>query len=158
MTRPDQTYLKTLLRYYEEEIEGEAYFAAIAGRLSDAGEKRKMQLLADVETHAAAAVKPLLDKYGLTPAPHADLHAAGRRQAADSPGDFTHFIAEWRKTFPGFIDEFEGLEAMAPPEDLPALKILTAHEVAAIAFLEKEAAGEPDSTAPMQHYIEAGIA
>ena len=69
MTKADQTYLDTLLRYYEEEIEGEAYFAAIAERLEDPEQKRKMQMLADVETYAAAAVQPLLEKYALPTAP-----------------------------------------------------------------------------------------
>lgn len=158
MTKPDKTYLDTLLRYYEEEIEGEAYFAAIADRMEDADQKRKMQLLSEVETYAAAAVRPLLDKYDLTPASHADLHAVGRKQAADSPGGFMDFVTEWRKTFPGFIDEFEALEAMAPPEDLPPLKVLTAHEFAAIDFLELEAAGASDTDKPMRHYLETGEA
>jgi len=158
MSRPNQKYLDTLLRYYEEEIEGEGYFYAIAARLKDPDERRKMQMVAEVETYAAAAVQPLLEKYNLTPAPHAELLAAGQKQAANSPGDFVHFVAKWRKEFPGYIDEFEALEAMAPPEDLRLLKILTDHEHAAIEFLEREAKGAPDSTAPMQHYLETGMA
>ena len=65
MTKASQKYLDTLKLYYEEEVEGEAYFAALAERLTDPDEKRKMQMMADVETFAAAAVKPLLDKYRL---------------------------------------------------------------------------------------------
>ena len=158
MTQPTQKYLDTLTRYYEEEIEGEAYFYAIAERLTDPEEQRKMRLVAEVETYAAAAVVPLLEKYALTPNPHEDLLATGRKQAADSPGDFLHFMRKWREEFPGYIDDFEGLEAMAPPEDVPLLKILTDHEHAAIAFLEKELAGEPDSTAPMEQYLKTGTA
>lgn len=158
MTKADQTYLETLLRYYEEEIEGEAYFAAIAERLDNPEQKRKMQMLADVETYAAAAVQPLLDKYALTPMSQEALHRTGRQQAADSPGDFAHFMAQWRESFPGYIDDFARLEAMAPPEDLPPLKVLTNHEVAAIDFLEREAKGAPDSTQPMEHYLATGTA
>lgn len=158
MNTPSPDYLETLTRYYEEEVEGEAYFYAIAERLSDPDERQKMRMVAEVETYAAAAVAPLLDKYGLSPQSAEALRASGRRMAAEQPGDFNHFLQKWRKEFPGYIDEFEALEAMAPPEDVPVLKILTDHEHAAIAFLEKEAAGEPDSTAPMRRYLETGRA
>lgn len=151
-------YLDTLTLYYEEEVEGEAYFAALAERLSDPEERRKMQMMADLETHAAAAVRPLLEKYALTPRSTEALHASGRASAARATGDFPHFMAEWRRSFPAYMDDFEGLEAMAPPEDLPFLKILTNHEIAAIAFLEREATGARDSTAPMARYLATGQA
>lgn len=156
MSAPNKQYLDTLTRYYEEEIEGEAYFYAIAERLSDPEEKRKMQMVAEVETYAAAAVEPLLSKYDLRPIPREDLAASGRKMATDSPGDFTHFMRKWQVEFPGYIAEFEALEAMAPAEDVPLLKVLTNHEHAAIAFIEAELKGEPDSTAPMRHYLETG--
>jgi len=57
---PSAKYLETLQLYYEEEIEGEAYFAALAERLTDPEQRAKMQMMADVETYAAAAVHPLL--------------------------------------------------------------------------------------------------
>ena len=155
---PGRAYLDTLVQYYEEEIEGEAYFSAIADRLQDPEERRKMQMMADLETYAAAAVRPLIDKYGLSPRPAAELHAAGRAEAAQSSGDFAQCVADWRKSFPAYMDEFHGLEAMAPPQDLPLLKVLTNHETAAIAFLEREARGEAQSTAPMEHYLETGEA
>jgi len=158
MTEVTQEYLDTLKLYYEEEVEGEAYFGALAERLDDPEEKRKMQMMADVETYAAASVKPLLDKHGLTARAAADLHASGRASAAKATGSFAHFMAEWRKSFPDYMDDFEALEAMTPPEDLPLLKVLTNHEIAAIEFLEREAKGAANSTAPMQHYLETGEA
>ncbi|QGX97015.1 hypothetical protein EI983_01480 [Roseovarius faecimaris] len=158
MSTPTKEYLDTLTRYYEEEVEGEAYFYAIAERLSDPEERRKMEMVAEVETYAAAAVEPLLQKYDLAPASREALAASGRKMAADSPGDFLHFLRKWQVEFPGYIDEFEALEAMAPAEDVPVLKILTDHEHAAIAFIEAELKGEANSTAPMQHYLETGTA
>ena len=151
---PSEKYLETLVQYYEEEIEGEAYFAAIADRLDDPEERRKMQMMADVETYAAASVRPLIDKYGLTPRPAADLHASGRAGAENAKGDFAQFMAEWLKSFPAYMDDFHGLEALAPEQDLPLLKVLTNHETAAIDFLEREARGEADSTRPMERYLE----
>lgn len=156
MSAPTQKYLDTLTLYYEEEVEGEAYFHALAERLEDAEEKRKMRMVGDVETYAYTAVEPLLKKYDLTPRPRDELQAAARKSALESEGDYVHFIKKWQNEFPGYIDDFERLEAMAPPEDVAYLKILTDHEHAAIAFIAKELNGEPDSTFPMERYLETG--
>lgn len=158
MTKPSQRYLETLKLYFEEEIEGEAYFHAIAERLEDPDHREKMELMAKVETFAAAAVYPLLEKHGVTPRSTEELHAKGRAQAAKNTGDWPTMIAEMQKYFPDYMDEFEGLEAMAPPEDLPVLKVLTAHEIAAIAFLDREVENAPDSAEPMRHYLKSGTA
>ncbi|MCZ4353540.1 hypothetical protein O4H61_13545 [Roseovarius aestuarii] len=156
MSQPSAKYLKTLTRYYEEEIEGEAYFHALADRLSDADQCHKMRLMAEVETFAAAAVRPLIDKYGLTPTPAVQLHATARQDAGKDMRDWAALISDMRRTFPGYIAEFHALEAMAPPEDINALKVLTNHEYAAIDFLEREAVGDPDSTEPMRRYLQSG--
>jgi dimethylamine/trimethylamine dehydrogenase len=55
-------YLKTLLSYYEEEIEGEAYFYGLVDYFE---EQEKLTVLARVERRAAESVVPLLEKYGL---------------------------------------------------------------------------------------------
>ncbi len=158
--KPDvsEKYLETLLLYYEEEIEGEAYFASIADRLPAPAQKQVFMLLAEVETYTATAMRALIEKYGLTPRPTEDLHATGRAQAADAHSDWDNLIAEMQETFPGYITDFERLEAMAPAEDLPGLKIATAHEVAAVDFLNREAANDPDSTAPLRHFLKTGTA
>jgi dimethylamine/trimethylamine dehydrogenase len=62
---PNQKYLDTLLLYYEEEVEGEAFFAALAERFDSIDQRRKMNLLAQVENHAAVAIRPLIEKYNL---------------------------------------------------------------------------------------------
>ncbi|MEQ9260905.1 MAG: FAD-dependent oxidoreductase [Roseovarius sp.] len=153
-----EAYLETLLLYYEEEIEGEAYFAGIAERLQEPRHKQVFTLLADVETYTAGAMRPLLEKYGLTPRSVEELHGNGRRQAANSPSEWGTLIAQMQKTFPGYIDDFERLEAMAPKEDLPALKVATAHELVAVEFINREAANDPESTEPLQRFLKTGAA
>ncbi|MEM7670859.1 MAG: hypothetical protein AAF317_17315, partial [Pseudomonadota bacterium] len=66
---------------------------------------------------------------------------------------WTDMIARMAKGFPAYLDDFRGLEALAPAEDLPRLKFLTEHEVVAIDFLERECAGDPESTAPIDRYL-----
>lgn len=150
-----KSYLETLLLYYEEEIEGDGYFRAFANRLDDPDHKKKMILMADVERHAAAEVAPLLAKYNLRPRPESDLVSDGQEAAQRADPDWEASLAEMRKTFPGYIDDFLNLEAMAPQEDRAHLAFLTDHEYAAIEFLELEAAGSQDSAAPLRAYLAA---
>ena len=149
----DPSYLATLLRYYEEEVEGEAWFAALAAAMSLTRQKEKLLLLAEVERRTAEAVRPLIDRYGLTPAPQGSLAASGRAQAAMAPQDWDSLIARMRKTFPAYIPAFKALEQMAPPADRPLLARMAAHEVATIEFLEREAKGDPDSTEPLLEFV-----
>ena len=148
-------YLETLCLYYEEEIQGEGYFLALAERMAvgDA-ERRKLQLLAEVERHAARAVEPLLGKHALAPRPERELLLEGRtsaaRHAAMSWREFMTYIVD---RYPGYLDEFAALEAMAPAADLAELETLTAHEVAAIEFARLELAGDAASSAPLVDYL-----
>ncbi|MFK7762415.1 MAG: FAD-dependent oxidoreductase [Roseobacter sp.] len=151
-------YLEMLLLYYEEEVEGEAFFARIAERQSEPSRKQAFILLAAVEAYTAAAMRPLIEKYRLNPRPVDDLHRSGQAQAAEEPEDWQTMIAAMRDTYPVYITDFERLEAMAPCADLPCLKIATAHEVAAVAFLKREAGCDPDSTAPLIRFLETGTA
>ena len=59
-------YLKTLLRYYEGELVGEAYFCALAGCFHGAAEREKLALLATVERRTSEVVRPLVDKHLLS--------------------------------------------------------------------------------------------
>jgi len=76
---PSQEYLDTLTQYYEEEVEGEAYFAEAALAYDDPLVREKLELLAECERHAAQAVEPLLRKYGLTPQSAAALQESAAR-------------------------------------------------------------------------------
>ncbi len=152
----DATYLTTLLEYFEEEIEGEAYFYALADHFDGEGEREKLVLMAKVERRAAEAVRPLVDKHGLAPRDESVLKTLGRagvgRHENFSWGQLMEYISI---RYPGYVDDFERLERIAPEDDLPALKILTLHEVAAIEFANREIAGDPDSLAPLREYLES---
>ena len=147
-------YHETLVLYYEEEVEGEAYFLEWANAFDDPDRRAKMVLMGEVERHAAAAVRPLLEKYGLTPRSKADLVESGVSSAREASADWDTAIAGMTETFPGYIDDFERLEAMAPPEDRALLNFLTEHEVAAIKFLDLEKSDPSKSAAPLREYLE----
>lgn len=152
------TYRKTLLDYYEEEIMGEAYFDALAEHFDGEGERDKLRLLARVERRAAEVVAPLLHKHGLKARDEPVLKLLGEADVATHQDyGWQELMAYMVERFPGYIDEFEALERLAPEADLPALKLLTRHEVVTIEFAGKEVAGEADSTAPLRRYLEQGM-
>ena len=148
------TYEETLLAYFEEEIEGEAYFAGLAPHFDEPGAADKLLLLARVERHAAEVTRPLLARRGLTPRSDRALDASGRRhvdkQARQSWQDFVRRMAQ---DYPRYIPMFEALEAMAPEEDRRTLRILTEHEHATIRFARRELAGDPRSSDELRVYL-----
>ncbi len=149
-----QKYLDTLLLYFEEEIMGEAYFYGLANRFPDEHQSLKMRHLAEVERYAAEAVRPLLKKYHLQPRSDIELHKVGEENIEKSylmgwEGFVDYMVAR----FPKYMPEFHALESMAPQEDWTALKILTAHEVAAIEFANLEKVGNPKSIEPLMKYL-----
>jgi len=149
----DPDYLPTLLRYWEEEIEGEAWFRALAERIDDPRRKEQLLLLAEVERRTAADVRPLLERHGLTPRPETELVAAGRAEAASGPCDWNALAAGMREAYPGYVGAFRALEAIGPAEDAALLARMTDHEVQALAFLERDHAGDPKSTEPLLRFL-----
>ena len=146
-----QDYLDTLLRYYEEEISGEAYFN---GLVQAFGESEKVILLARMERRAAQTIEPLLEKYDLGPVNEAQLTDIGASEVSIHQGlSWVQFMTYIVQRYPLYLDEFYALEAMAPADDLPFLQALTAHEIAVIEFAEHELAGKLDSVEPLEVYL-----
>ena len=154
-TRRLDTYRKTLLDYYEEEIMGEAYFDALTEYFDGKGERDKLHLLTRVERCAAEAVRPLLSKHDLMPREEPVLESLGEAdEAAHQDYDWHVLMAYMVARYPGYVDDFETLERLAPEADLPALKQLTQHEFAVIEFASREVSGASNSTEPLHQYLE----
>ena len=62
--RATDKYLKTLLSYYEEEIEGEANFYGLVDHIE---QQEKLTVLVRFESLAPETLVPLLIKYELVP-------------------------------------------------------------------------------------------
>ncbi len=150
--RAAKDYFSGLVTAYEEEVSGEAWYRALAG-MFEGPRRDKLMLLAEVERHTAEIVRPLIDKHGLNVRTTADLAAEGRELAAKWAGNYYGLIAYMLQRFPAYIPEFEELEAMAPPADRGVLRRVTEHEVVTIEFLERDAAGDPGSTMPLQTFL-----
>jgi len=146
-------YGEALVMSLEEEISGEVYFARLAeffcGR-----ERQALLMLASVEAVTAEAIRPLLGRYGLGMADPEKLQAAGLAEADRRQGrTWTQLIEEMATTFPAFVDEFECIERLAPPEDKEFMRILVEHEVAAVSFAKLEARSDPVSLRPLEEFL-----
>lgn len=146
-------YPSALILFWEEEIGGIAFFRALSqgfvGR-----QKRALELLAEAEVITADLLRPLLDKYGLKAADPEGLTAGGIREAkALGEVSWAELLKRWQVGFPDFVDEFEQIERLAPPPDLPRLKCVTAHEIAAVDFLNLELQGSADSLRPLEDFV-----
>lgn len=149
-------YLDTLLRYFEEEIMGEAYFYGLVEHFHKTHEREKLTLLAMVERYAAEAVRPLLEKHGLVPRADSELKPLGEVWAERHRHfDWGELMTDISVRYSDYVDDFKALERIAPNEDLQALNILTDHEVVAIEFANKEIAGDPDSMTLIRQYLSA---
>jgi len=147
-------YHKTLLQYFEEEIMGEAYFHGLVPHFTEPGAKAALEALAHVERHAAEAEHPLIEKHDLKPRPQSELARLAEADTVSHTGlSWREFVSYMAKRYPAYLEDFAGLEKMAPPEDLPALQFLTEHEVAAIEFANLELAGNADSLRPLTRYL-----
>lgn len=150
--KPSDEYLKTLLRYYEEEVSGEYYFRGLAAYFD---EKEKLILLAMVERRAAESVCSLIKKYRLTPKSNQQLKQEGQGHVLlHESYTWSEFIEYIIKRYPGYLNDFANLKAMAPEDDWPQLDVLTQHEVAAIEFAQKEHANDPESIQPLLTYLQ----
>jgi dimethylamine/trimethylamine dehydrogenase len=148
-------YLETLLKYYEDEVMGEAYFYGLADHIGGTIEREKLALLAKVERRAADVVQPLLEKYGLVPRDESVLKILGEAHVERHRHySWMELMAYMTDRYPAYLDEFEALERLAPEDDMPALKLLTHHEVVAIDFADKEIAGDSDSLASVREYLD----
>jgi dimethylamine/trimethylamine dehydrogenase len=154
-TRPKQTYLDRLLRAFEEEIGGEAYYAGLAAHFDEPGAGEKLDLLAQIERRTAEILHPLIERYGLVARDDATIKALGAAKVAEhGAGSWSDYMTWMVRGLPVFVSEFEELEDGAPEADRAALALLTRHEVAAIEFAERELGGDPDAVAPIRAYLE----
>lgn len=150
----EQVYKTALLQAYEAEIVNEAWFLAMADRMPEARQKQCLDLLAQVERHAAAALLPVLQRYALVPAPSEELHARGRAEGRASRLDgWDSLLRHLVDDYPQYVREFESLEQGAPAADRDALRRLTRHEVVTIEFARRELAGDADSPEPLDRYL-----
>jgi len=146
-------YAAALLTAYEEEIAGEGYFAGLVDQFS--GRPREaLLLMVRVERVTASALRPLIACHGLSTEAETVLLARGRAQAEMQRGitweSLTRGMAD---EYPVFLEEFAQLCRLAPPADRLTVLIALEHEQVLIDAARREAAGDPESLAPLYAFL-----
>ncbi|MEN9643587.1 MAG: hypothetical protein RL238_256 [Actinomycetota bacterium] len=159
MPRPPQPFgldhLAELIRCYEGEVAGAAYFTALAAA-HEGPARSVLSRFADVERTTAAALLPLVQRHGLVVADADELRRRGEANAAvDSALGWDALVAEMCEHYPSYVPEFERLSAIAPLDDKAAMQVLVDHEVALVASVERIRDGRADALAPVDEFIAA---
>jgi hypothetical protein len=143
-----------LLNAYEEEVSGEAYFAALAEQ-HDGRAREALMLIAEMEVVTARLFRPVIDAAGLHPRSAEELVREGRDDAEALRGtSWTEFLASMRDGYDAYVTEFKGIRAAVKPDFRPHADLLIAHEVAIIDFARAELAGDGNSLSYLHRYLE----
>jgi hypothetical protein len=146
-------YLTELVRCYEGEVAGEAYFTALA-TWHEGSAVAVLRRFAEVERVTAATLLPIVRQRGLTVADADDLRARGEANAAAERSiGWDDLIAEMCEYYPRYVREFELMLAITPVEDRAAVQLLLDHEVALVDTAIGVRAGRPDALAPVERFL-----
>jgi dimethylamine/trimethylamine dehydrogenase len=147
-------YCTQVANAYEDEVAGEAFFAALADLATTQDAAAKLRLLARVERATAKLLRPVIERHGIAVRAEAELAEEGRLEApAWTTRDWPDLARRFAEDFPRYIAEFEAIEAIGPETDRGALRALTRHEIALVAFARAEAEGRTPATCPLLAYL-----
>lgn len=140
---------------FEEEISGETFFAALAETEPDPRKAALWAKVALIENRTIAALRPLAESLGVTPADERAVRLSGREQAVEWQAlPFPEVMAIMVRDYPGgYLAEFKAMLPKAPPKAVAAVQLLIDHEVAIIDMARAELSGTSDPDAPLSAYL-----
>lgn len=140
---------------FEEEISGETFFAALAETEPDPRRAALWATVRVIEAQTVAALRPLAEAMGVTPADEAAVRQQGHDEAAEWQAlPFAKIMAIMVRDYPtGYLEEFRAMLPLAPPHARPAVQLLIDHEIAIIDMARAELAGTADPAAPLNAYL-----
>ena len=140
---------------FEEEVSGETFFAALGESEPDPRRAALWAKVALIENRTVAALRPLAEALGVTPADEAEVRRTGREQAvAWQALPFAEVMAIMVRDYPtGYLAEFEAMLPVAPAQAMSAVQLLIDHEVAIIDMARAELSGSGDPNAPLDVYL-----
>ena len=145
-------YASALKASYEEEIEGQAFFAGLAARHPERGEA--LRLIARIEHVTADILRPAVVRAGITPADPGELTARGQAEAAADNRPWAVVVHAMAQDYPTYVQEMAQTLAKAPPRDRAAMAALVAHEQAIVDFALADLRGDDDCLRPLLTFLE----
>lgn len=148
VSAPSDEAVRLWVESYQGEVLGEAYFAAMAKRISDPAVREKVELLASLERSTKELLEPVIRRLGVSAEPdQAILDAAGNVGDVEYLPMLKAFVAAAAE----YLGRYRQLRSVVEPSDAAIVDQLIAHEFAFELFARRELAGENEnSTEPIR--------
>jgi hypothetical protein len=131
---------------YQGEVSGETLFGTVASLSDDPDHKRKMEVLALLETRTKEACVPAMIRNGLSTDPDPKTVADGRALGeAVAPLPWTDFLGAFESITTQFLALYERIGEVAEA-DRAESELLVTHELALREFARREIAGRTDDS------------
>lgn len=149
-----RSYEQLLIKAYEEEIGGAAYFDELTTIFTQADEVRKLSVLVELENQTGAALHTLIQKHQLPTLSIEEINQQARKEAHATQGKtWQQLMQLFAKDYPPYIQEFQNTFDLAPIEDKPILQQTIEHEVVLIEFAQKELSSQTHTTDVINQHI-----
>lgn len=153
-----RNYEQLLIKAYEEEVGGAAYFDELTTIFTQADEVRKLKVLVELENQTGAALYTLIQKHQLPTLSIEEINQQARKEAHLAEGKtWQQLVQIFAKDYPPYIQEFQNTFDLAPIEDKPILQQTIEHEVVLIEFANLEANAEKDSLSSVNRHLQKYI-
>ena len=132
---------------------GEAMFVSLETSATNDRERQVCRLMAELEKVTAELLVPVMRRHGVDydrAAAWTEGEECTARMIKD--GWVSYFDAIIPLSEAG-LAEMQRLHELSDEQDRPATARLVAHEVAFLEFAQREAAGDTDSTAPLERFL-----
>ncbi len=135
-----ESYQAQLQRAWAGEVQGEAFFAALAEQTTDREWQQKWHTLAELERRTGAALEPIVEAGQDTRLETGPAVAAARELAAEP---MPQGLASLVTVIDSAVDAYNTLRDTGPDAHKVELDILARHEIALQTFIRRELAGQP---------------
>lgn len=149
-----RSYEQLLIKAYEEEIGGAAYFDELTTIFTQADEVRKLKVLVELENQTGAALHTLIQKHQLPTLSIEEINQQARKEAHLAEGKtWQQLVQMFAKDYPPYIQEFQNTFDLAPVEDKTILQQTIEHEVVLIEFANNEIKGYSNSLDDIRQHL-----
>ena len=124
----------------------------MAERCADPANAKKLRVLEQLERETKEVLRPAVKDFGWPGVEGAEHVKAGEELGAKlAPVPWAMLMVGLKKELEGFVAQFEQAEPLAPPGREALFRLVTDHERALLAFVEREIAGAAadDALAPI---------
>jgi hypothetical protein len=155
----EYVYEQELIRRYQTEVFGEAYFNQMISHFDAPEQKYKFAVMLQLETETKARVRALMLKMGIDVTESHESRDMGTNMAQEMRGkDWAEAISAFRDLAIKLLKEEKAIAAKAPPEHRSYAESMVAHGQCYFDFTELELGGKSDvSLRPIVELLEHNV-